>query len=77
MPKRGIDYIFDIMEFLKSQGFENEATIKDIRKAINVKVSFDPKTVHKYVVQMIGLDVITKKGQGVFVLNNTKLDEYR
>ena len=69
MPKRGIDYVKDVISYLARDGFKNEVPGSKLRRAISVCVSFDAATISKYVRMMIDLEIISSIGGGLYRIN--------
>lgn len=75
MPKRGIDYCMDVMDFLKRKGMESEAPAADVLKAIHLCAGMEQRTRDKYMTALRELGFIEPKGNGVFALHFEKVYE--
>lgn len=75
MPKRSIDYCLDIMEYLKSKGFEKQAPAAEIRIAISIRAGALEATRKRYFMLLQEFGFMKPAGNGVFELDFNRMYE--
>jgi len=77
MPKRGIDYILDVFEYIRMNGIENEVDIKTLNNAIQLNVGFTHAIINKYFTSMKNLNLIQPLGEGKFKINWDEIERIK
>ena len=75
MPKRGIDYCLDVMDYLRQKGYKSECPVSVIRMAIGIKAGSLEQTRKRYFSLLQEFSFIEMKGNGIAILNFEKAAE--
>ena len=62
-----------IMLHLARQGFTNQVTKKELKKAIVVLIGADPRTIKRWIETLKLLEYIEEVGMGIYRLNYAKV----
>lgn len=75
MPKRAIDYIMRLFEYLKVKGYKNQISNTELIKTIRLLIGNDSRVIQKYVEFMLTFGFITPASTNVYDLHWDKYDE--
>lgn len=74
MPKRGLDYINDVMMTLRAGNFGGVVTRAQLLRIIGERVAMAEQTRAKYIKWMLEFNFIKEREDGTFEVDYRKLD---
>ena len=75
MTRPGFMACVEVLKWLQLHGFKNQASVKDIRKAIEITVGTTDATVHRYIWLLQDFEMIKQAGNGIFNINYKRIAE--